>query len=370
MIRNISLLMCLALVASCYRKPMFDECICDHLLTIPIDVDWERSEVEPQNVTVMFYDSESGKLLLEHKYQQNDNEIQSYVNLPIGNYRAVIFNELRNQIDYVSCVGAENFETLKFESNDGKPLRSKAEERKYVEQPGALATATVTDIVVTGEMIAEMAQSKSDQTQTKVLSKATESAITSLLGVEPLRKDATIIINAHIKNLIYARMPALVDLVNLADGYYVFGDRNSTTPSTLQFMMSDKTLDETTPLRNGTLSTKLTAFGSFSDRHSSAGHDSKSPITLDMMFQMTDKESTEETLTMDVTDDIEYIDQENGSVLMIIDIDFAESLPEVLPEDTDRPDGSGEGGTSTGPDSGFGSDLIDWGEVDVPLLFE
>lgn len=358
-IRNISLLLCVvATLASCYRKPLYDECICVTTLSIPIDVDWETSGVEPQNVTVLIYNSDDGSLYYEHQYQQNDNDIQSYVELPSGDYTAVVFNELRDQIDYVSCVDYDNISTLKFESNDDEPLRSRSTSstRSYVEQPGDLAVAVVDNIIVTDEMIVEAAYSSSSDTKSSELSVETKTTVESLMGVVTLKKNATIIITAHIKNIYYARMPALVDLVNLADGYYVFGDNNSTTTSTLQFTMNNRTYDNESPQRNGTISTTVIAFGSLDDRLSSSGHDETTPVMLNLLFQLIDADYTEAELSMDVTSSIVHSEQSDGSVLMTIDVSFGDALPEVTPEGT--------------TDSGFGSDLIDWGVVEVPILFE
>ncbi len=354
--KNISILLCVVAAAvSCYRKPIADECICEDTLSIPIDVDWETSEVTPQNVTVLIYNSQDGSLRYEHKYEHNNKEVQSHVYLPIGSYKAVVFNELRNQIDYVSCVGYENLSTLKFESHDDDPVRSRYASRSYVEQPGDLAVAVVNEIVVTKEMIVEASYAAELGEETKSLSEATRSTVESLLGVVPMKKSATIVIKAHVNNIFYARMPALVDLTNLADGYYVFGDKNSTTTSALQFTMNNRKFDDQSPQRDGMISATLTAFGSLEDRYSSSGHDDTTPIMLDLLFQLIDKDRTEVGLKMDVTDKIVYSKQNDGSVLMTIDVGFDEALPEVTPEGT--------------TDSGFGSDLIDWGVVDIPLLF-
>lgn len=344
----------LLLAVSCHRKPLYDECICSNTLPIPIDVDWETSGVEPQNVTVLFYDAEDGSLLLEHKYEQNDNDIQSYVYLSEGKYTAVVFNELRDQIDYVSCVGYDNISTLKFESNDDDPLRSRATTRSYVGQPGDLAVKVVDSFEVTTDMIVEMSYYYTGNGT--ALSTTTQSTVDAMLGIVPLKKNATVVITAHVKNIYYARMPALVDLVNLADGYFAFSDNNSTVTSTIQFTMNNRTYD-TGSTYDGTISATLSAFGSLDDRYSVSGHDGTTPVTLDMLFQLIDDDSTETSLAMDVTNSIAFYPQSDGSVLMTIDVDFEDALPEVVAEDS-------------GEDSGFSSVLIDWGVVDVPLTFE
>ncbi len=354
-VRNISVLLCvLFALVSCHRKPLYDECVCENTLLIPIDIDWSRSGIKLQNVSVLFYDATTDKLVYEHTYEQNGNDIQSYVSLPIGSYKAVIFNEQRNEIDYVSCKGHENLKTLKFESNNNTPVRSRSTTtRGYVEQPGDLAVAVVDDINVTADMIVEVAQSHNNDT--KALSDATRAAVESLLDVVMLKKNNTIVVTAHIKGLNNARL-ALADLTNLSDGYFVEKDRNSTTQSTIQFAMNNRVYDEGSN-RDGTITATISAFGTLDDRLSVSGHDAQTPIMLDILFKLVDKEpSTEFPLKKDVTSLLSITEQNDGSVLIDIDVAFDEALPDVIPAES-------EGG------SNFGSSVDDWGEI-IPVPLE
>ncbi|MFI3305507.1 MAG: DUF5119 domain-containing protein [Rikenellaceae bacterium] len=121
--KNISLLLCVAVVAaSCERKPIYDDCVCNNTLAIPIDIDWEPSGVDLQNVSVLFYDAEDGSLAYEHQYEHNTKDIQSYAYLPTGRYTAVVFNELRDQIDYLPLEvseGATLSDPIYFYPNSG-----------------------------------------------------------------------------------------------------------------------------------------------------------------------------------------------------------------------------------------------------------
>ncbi len=343
-----------ALLVACERKPISDTCVCATTLSIPIDIDWETSGIELQNVTVLFYDSSDGTLLYEHKYEHNNNDIQSYAYLPEGSYTAVVFNELRDQIDYLSCVGYDNLYTLRFESSADDPARSRATTRSYVEQSGDLAVAMVEGIEVTEDMILEAAYAADDDTgSTKALSTATKATIVSLMGVTTVKKNSTISITAHIDNIYYARMPALVDLNNLADGYYVYGDVNSNVPSTIQFTMNNRTYDEGS-MYNGSISTTISTFGTLVDRSSTSGHDESTPVTLDFLFQLIDADYTEVSYEEDVTDQISF-DETNNAIYLSINFNLSEPLPEVEPE-------------NSGGGSGFGAEVEDWDEVDVPLI--
>lgn len=373
MIRNISLLLSVIVtLVACERKPIMDECICDSSLKLPIDIDWTRSDIDLQNVSVLFYDKTSGKLVLEHTYEHNSKDIQSYANLPVGEYNAVVFNELRGQIDYVSCVGYKNFETLKFESNDDDPIRVRTESpvstttRSYIKQSGDLAVMTIRDIKVTEQTIVEAAQVDSDPDSEQV-SKETHQTLNQLVGVEPVKRNNTIDITIHIEGLDNARMPALADLTNIADGYYPGSDTNSTTPSTIQFTMDNKKFDEGSTT-DGTISIQLSAFGAMGSRISTDHYSADTKrIILDVLFKLIDKAQTEVQREMDVTDSIVFTEQEDGSELLTIyaSIGYDPIDPEVDPEVKPLPEVEPE---EHGENSGFGSSVEDWGDrVIVPL---
>ncbi|MFI3283368.1 MAG: DUF5119 domain-containing protein, partial [Rikenellaceae bacterium] len=331
-ITNISLLLIVATFASsCERKTLTTECLCTSTMLIPIDVDWSVCGVTPQNVTLLIYNKENGDLYYEHYYEHNIEDIQSYVRLGEGEYTAVVFNELRDQINYISCVDHQNLYTLKFESETSTPLRSRLESRGYVSQVGDLAVATIENIEITQEKILEAESIVAEyysSTKAAELSASTKSTVESLLDVQPTKKSSTIEINAHITGIHNARTPALVDLINLADGYYVYGDQNSSSTSTLQFTTSDIDYDDGST-RDGVISTTITTFGTLSDRSSTSGHDDDTAVTLDILFQLINESSDEVNLTKDVTDDITHTQLSDGSYYITINTTFTDALPDV-----------------------------------------
>ncbi len=358
LLKNTALLIAVVFaIISCERKPISDECLCTSTLAIPIDVDWSVSGVSLKNATVLFYNTSDGSLAYEHTYEHNDNDIQSYAYLPTGEYTAVVFNELRDEIQYLSCVGYDNLSTLKFESNSNEdPLRSRSTTRSYVQESGDLAVSVVDGIVITEDMIVEAAYTTSDDSseETRTLSEGTRAAVESMMGVTPKKKNSTISISIHFINIYYARMPALVDLINLADGYYVYSDNNSSSSSTLQFTMGERVYDEGS-YYDGTISATVTSFGTLTERSDISGYDESNPVTVDVLFQLIDDEFTELNRVMTVTNYITHSEMEDGSIYLSIDVSCEEALPAVEP--------SGSSG-----DSGFGSSVNDWSDVvDVPL---
>ncbi len=71
-IKHIFLLLCvIAAIASCERKPLYDSCVCSNTLSIPINIDWTTCGITPQNVSVLFYNTDDGTLAYEHTFEHN-----------------------------------------------------------------------------------------------------------------------------------------------------------------------------------------------------------------------------------------------------------------------------------------------------------
>lgn len=344
--KNISLLLCVVVaLASCHRKPLYDECICYDVALIPIYVDWSVSDITPQNVTVLVYNQSDGSLFLEHKFEHNDNDIQSYIELPIGDYDVVIFNEQRNQIDYLYVDGYENISTLNFYvSSDSKSIsRSSA---YYIQQPGDLAVEIVYGLSITEDLIV---YTYSNDTSSKV-TEFTRYASEMLMNVVPLKKNATLDITARLRGLNNALMPSLVDLSNIADGYYVKDGNNSSSAATLQFYMNNRTYEfgSTT----GTITASVVLFGALEDRFSTSAHSDDNPILLDMLFILADEDGTIVNRVVDITDLIEYEVDDDGVISMEVYIDIEEALPDVDIVESD---------------SGFITTNEEWQYVDVTI---
>lgn len=315
-----------AFFLSCHRRP-FDG-PCDTMAQIPIGTVWEKSGVEVKNVTVYFYDKADGRLVREHRFENMPRTVQSYVTLPFGEYTVVFHNEIREQIKYLSVRGHEQYATLEFYSQSDNPVQTRDPADNYIRQHEPLAVATVSDFVA-----------------------VPDEENTHLVGVEPLQKNSYMDITVHVKRLNNARMPALVDLRNVAASFFAQTDQPSGSPATIQFTMNNRKYDEGSAT-DGVISARVSLHGTLTDRYSIAGHTAK-PIYLDMLFMLTDKDKTVVRHTVDITSLIRFAPQTNGSVLLTVPVDLTEALPDVVPE----------GST----DSGFGSDLEDWDSIDVPL---
>ncbi len=349
--RLILLLIALFTLNSCYRKPLYDDCVCDNYARIPISVDWEPSGVPPKNVSVLVYDRSSGDLVEEFIYEHNTNNIQYYIYLQIGEYVAVVFNELRNQIDYMSVDGYENFNTLKFYANNDSRVRARSVggNDDYIQQPGGLAVQVIDDLDVTAELVKYT--NKEDEELTKA-SEETRIMSNKLMGLIPTRKTVRLSITMHVDMIKSALMPALVDLRNVSEGYYVSGDKNSLNAKTVQFTMNNRTYDEGSD-ENGYISADIVLFGTLGERLSTTSHTDDTPLTLDALFALTDADKTIENRKVDITDIVEFTDHGYSGITLKVDC-RADALPEVVPV--------------AGEDSGFDTKLEDWETIDVPLI--
>lgn len=337
-----------AVTLSCKRQVLLTECPCSETVAIPVSIDWSKSGVTPKNVSMLFYNKSDGSLAKEFTFEHSDNDIQAYVTLPVGEYKVVVFNELRDQIDYVNVSDHENISTLKFYATSDDNAKSRSESANYVQQPGDLATAIVDNVIVDEDLIIYAASGSSTKSDVK-------SSVDQLQSIVTEKKTTWLDITVHLTGLNNVLL-TLVDLGNVADGYMAESDKNSSSSATMQFDMNNRSYDDesVTTNREGTLSTSVALFGALGDRFSADEHTDQTPIMLDMLFLLVD-EKTLETRSKDITDLIEFTPQTDGSVKMSVYLDF-----------DDEPFENVEPAGSTGG-SGFGSDVDDWYSVDVPL---
>lgn len=341
----VSLLLCV-LTLSCERQDILMECFCNNRAKVPITIDWTKSGIIPQNITILFYNDRDGSLVLEHCYEHNTNTVHSYVHLPVGEYTAVAFNELRNQINNVSVQEYENLSTLGFYASENVDVVMRSRSHTYAHQPGMLGVKIIKNLVVTNELI----DYTYDKTLTRI-SNDTKSRYNALLNIIPENKISWLNINVDVKGLINARMPALVDLKNISVGYMAGDDKNCHTPAVMQFDINNRTYNPGSTT-DGTISTRVALFGTLGDRNSITDHHDK-PIIVDILFMLVDKDKTLIRRKKDITNLITFNKEQSGSISLIVDVSIDTPLPDVKPEG--------------GSDSGFGSELEDWGNVDVPL---
>lgn len=341
-------LLALALLAlySCYRRPLDEECI--QYAKIPIGSVWTKADIDPQNVTALFYNRVDGKLAQEHRFENSDKVIQSYVNVPVGRYKVVLFNEIRGQINGIGIKGHESLSSLEAYLLPDPNPRTRIAGDTYVRQPEVLASVIVDDFEVTREMAVYTNSSSSGPANP-----ALETSVNALVRLLPERKVHEFNITVHVRGLNNARMPALVDLRDVAESYNFDTDRNTLLPATEQFTMNGRTYDAGS-VKDGIISTTVYTLGLLGERPADIDPQRDSPVLLDFLFVLVDKDRTLVNQVVDVTDLIEFLPKGHGAATLKLYLELPEALPDVEPE-------GGGGG------SGFETELIDWDEIDVPL---
>lgn len=331
-VNNCFVLMAVVLaLLSCERRPLEDELRIT--AKIPVKAYWDLAKISPQNATVMIY-KEDGSLYLEKGFSSSDTYAETEVALEVGSYTVFVFNELRDQIDYIRMRGHEKLTTFEAYVTPAATVydtRNHENGDKMVNQPGALASVQAT-ITVTNEMV--------DHTHSGLLT-----------DLHPELKIATVNIKAHIKGLNNARMPVLAELKNMAESYYFAANRNSLTPVTTQFLMDNRVYYPNS-FTDGTISVILPSIGVLGDRIT-VDDTPDNKVYFDLLFQLVDEERTQIALSKDITNDLEIIVEEHRAVTINVEVDMG-TLPDVKPEG--------------GEDSDFDSDVSDWEGIEVPII--
>ncbi len=343
---NILVWSTLLLLLSCHHRPL--EETCEDSALIPIGTVWSQADINPQNVTALFYNQDDGKLVLEHRFENNPNRIQTYASVPAGKYTVVIFNELRGQIKGVGIRGYDNFTTLQAYAIPDPTAKSRSADNSYAYEPDILASVAVSDFNVTNEMINYSRYYSNGE----VVDQSIQESIETLVGLVPLRKVHKFNIIAHVKGLNNARMPALVDLLGIAESFNIKEDKSSRIASTQQFIMNNRTYDSDSK-RNGTISKTIYTWGFLGEKPNETNVQRDSPVQMDFLFMLVDAEKTLIRQQVNVTSLVQFQFETNGATTLNLYVELPDPLPDVVPE------GSGN--------SGFETEVIDWDIIEVPL---
>lgn len=336
----------LLLLFSCNRRPL--EEVCEDTALIPIGTVWTQADIKPQNVTALFYSQDDGRLVLEHRFENIPNRIQAYASVPAGRYTIVIFNELRGQIVGVGIRGHENFSTLEAYAIPNPNVRNRSDGNSYVYEPDILASVIVTDFNVTNEMISYSHYYSNGE----MINQSMKESIEALVGLMPLRKVHQFNIVAHVKGLNNARMPALVDLLGIAESYNFKEDRNTQITAVQQFTMNNRTYDSGSR-KDGVISVTIYTLGFLGEQPSETSMHNDYPIRLDFLFMLVDAEKTIVRQLVDVTSLIDFQSETYGATTYNLYVELPDPLPDVVPEG--------------GGNSGFETEVIDWDVIEVPL---
>ena len=332
---------------SCCRQHLEEGYFTEAL--IPISVDWKVAGIDPQNVSVLFYDEYSNDLIVQHYFENNDRPVQSYVRVPPGKYNVLVFNELPGQISNVDIGNKDDYYKVEAYGRKASNIRLSVSDDNYIGHTGELASIIVKDFEVTADMVyhTNILGLKDDSSTgiTEVSDK--------LMGLVPLSRLSTLEISIKYKGLDNAYMPALVNVHNMSYSYFFYNNKNGMSAASYQFTAGDRVYDDNSSTE-GTVSGSVDLFGVMGDRNSITDQPESEPIILDVQLMLVDKDKTVITRSYNITDLIKFKDESSGTIVIELELTDDDPLPEVEP-------GSGDKG-------GFETVLIDWNVVVVPLI--
>ena len=325
--------------------------------SIPISVDWTVCGVDPQNVSVLFFNEKDGTIALQHFYENNTHSIQSFVEVPEGVYTVLLFNELPGQISNVNIEERDNFSTITAIGKNATSVSLPISGDVYLREPGELVSIIVEHFEVTSDMVYYTNEPFwIDQVGERLKRDTSDDPAEALLNLVPLNNLSQFDMKLHILGLNNSRMPALVNLRNMAESYSFSDKRDGMKPVTYQSTSNTHPYAEGQS-KNGIIMGSINVFGVLGDQMSISSQPSGTPIILDIRLMLVDEERTIINRSYDITDKISFSRLTDGTILITLDIDDPDPLPDVIPE--------GGGG-----ESGFETSVEDWEVIDVPLTAE
>lgn len=346
---TITLVMISGVFTSCHRQAL--ECEYIETVCLPVHIDWSRAEIQPQNVTMLFYNQSTGKLVTEHCFANNGNNIQTVVRLSVGKYTVVVINELRDQIDFVHISGHQNLSTLRAYPTENSQRQTDTFHSFYLSEPGILASAVIRDLEINQDMVSK--EIYLPMSEKNKVSNQEISVNTALMNIVPERKVGLCKVNIYIKQLESARLPILANLRNITTGYLLNKDLNEIGYGAFRFEIAHQERDFRSDA-DGIIAASFATFGLIGNQLSTNDQPKESPLLLDLMIMLTDKQKTIRKYTLNVTDHTTAVREKNGSITLSITDTLREELPII--EETDS------------HESGFHVNLADWSVVDVTLI--
>ena len=336
---------------SCHRQWIIEFEIDTAL--IPIHADWSISGIEPQNVSVLFFDEQSGTLALQHYYENNQDYIQSYVELPEGTYTVLLFNELPGQVKNTSIEGMNNLNSI--EAIAKKVTNSTIESDTIIcaSEPGLLAAILVKHLVITPKIIQYTNEPGWKQLVGNPDQYTVDNPAMQLMNLIPLIKISQFRMQLRFKGINNAAMPALIRLNNVSDSYSFLKEEDGLIPVTYQSVSDSRTYLPDSK-KEGILSKQMNLFGVLGKQTNLSAQPVGEPVTLDVILKLIDAEKTIVKRTYNLMDHIHFEELDNGMIILSFKYTDPEPLPDVKPE----------GGSS---DSGFEASVADWDIIRVPI---
>ncbi len=322
---------CLFMVAtSCEHKELSYHH--PHTAKVSILSDWSMFDKEtPTGMTVMVYPQQGGEAI-KHLTHTLD---YATLNLPVGIYHSIIFNQSESEYGSVSFRGMKSYETAEVYTNSTKSswYKTRAEDERVVTAPEWIGTSRHEGAEVTQQMV--------DATGEDMLAHTKPRNALGIVIAEhtPQNIIYTVTVTVHVKGFHNLRS-ARASLDGLAEGYF-FGLGKYSKNSVTQLIEDwQKNADKDDPTK-GTITASITCFG-LPDGHTATPEENLFSLSILLVDNKT---------VMDYTFKVgdRFVDDNaNVSLSLELELEIEEPLPDVKPE----------GGSS----GGFDATVDDWGD--------
>ena len=238
-----------ALCTACQRRPLEDGLT--QAALIPVRIDWSVSgvPVEQMHRASVILFPEGGGIPLE--YRLETNLTYRLIEVPVGVYSVLVFNETKEPDDWGSLVmtGTDRYETF---AAEGLPVAARgfytrSEELPLIQNPEPLAAWSLDRFEVTREMAVHTNASRN-----------LEEIVPELTVVRPLPRIEHLVVTAQVVNL-SSSMQATGTLEGMASGVYLVSGRKVPVPAAHAFVLNSRVYADNG--KDGTTSRTFSVFG-------------------------------------------------------------------------------------------------------------
>jgi hypothetical protein len=242
------------LFTACKRRPLE---MGDHFTAlIPVNIDWSRSGVSTSDMhraTVMLFPEEGGMPL---EYLLEGNLISRTIEVPVGVYSVLVFNETLNDTDWqgISFINTDDFHNF---SAVGRAVTSRGPYTRatglpLTENPESLAAWSLDRFEVTEDILA-----RSRMTSRAAL----EREVDALTHVVPTPRIEQMRITANVRHL-SSSMQATGTISGLASGVKMAsGEKIAEQTAAHAFVLNNRKYDNDPDGRHGTTERTFNIFG-------------------------------------------------------------------------------------------------------------
>lgn len=302
-----------------------------HSAPMRINVDWSEfiEKETPSGMTVIVYPQDGGAPIIT----RSNTISHVMVNLPVGIYNSIVFNQSETEFGTVQFRNLGNYEQAEVVAVQAptKWYTTKDKDERIVHEPEWLGTDNHENAEVTPQMIEQSTQDFIQSTRT------TKSGI-DLIHHKTENLIHTINVTVHIKN-IYNLRSARAALEGIAEGYKLGAGKRSTNKVTHLMENWNLIVDPQDPTQ-GTIKAQLLCFG-LPHGHKASPQENIFNLSLLLVDNKTILD-----YKFEVGHDFE--EDDTAHLTLHLEIDLGDPLPDVKPE-------GGEGG-------GFDASVSDWGE--------